>query len=187
MAESCCARRSSSSGASSRRASRAMCRTSSRLRAMGGLTAGDEAPALLLDRRLPLGPEPVEDGGHDPLLLRRGDDVDLAPVEEHPAAGEAHVHVEPPQPDLVHGHAALGAVHVVQRPEALPLRLVGLALHLQGQAPLHLHVLPGEVLVLGVGGLLRPVLEHRYSLSWPSAFRAATASSPSGWAARYFW
>src|SRR5512142_674068 len=107
MAESWPWKTCSSSGESLRRARTAMRRTSSSESDIG-------AAASLRLGVVGLVLEPVEDGAHDPLLLGMGDDVDLALVEEDPAAVEAGLDVQAAQPHLVHLHPALGTVHPVQ-------------------------------------------------------------------------
>ena len=65
-------------------------------------------------------PQQLEQSGHDPLLLRAGDEIDLPPVEEDSATGEAEVGVHAPEGDLLELESALGAPHVVERAQPAP-------------------------------------------------------------------
>src|SRR5688572_18178701 len=94
----------------------------------------------------------------DDLLHETGllasEPLELALVEPRPAAVVAALDLQPLEADGLELHAALGAVHEVQRLELGELGLLEGPRLLQGELPALLGVLAGEELVLGLTGLL---------------------------------
>ena len=135
--------------------------------------------AVSLGDELPHDGEGVVEEGKGAQVGAALEGLDLPVLQEDAVAGEADVHGDAPKLHLVHRLAAVRAVAVVEVPE--PSRLVGRHVPADPlrELALVLRVLPGEVVVLGVGGL--HALGHvRHSFSWPMSRLAAAASSPVG-------
>src|SRR5215813_440696 len=104
--------------------------------------------------------------------------VDLAGVEPHTLAVEAGVDGHVVALQRVQVEAALGTLHVVERPQRLALFLAQKLRLLEGQLSQLLHVLPGEILVLGARRLVQHGLPIPASVSSASAVRIPPGSRP---------
>src|SRR5512140_1459696 len=99
--------------------------------------------------------EDAQDGPHHRILPWPGELLHFARVEPGAVAGEAAVHLDVAEADLVKLHAALRAAHEMLLAQRLALRIREFFALLGCKLAQALRILAREILVLGAARLLR--------------------------------